>query len=77
MISLPGDVELWDFIRIDQQNERRLLMHEFVHVEQHERFGGIRSFLNEYLMECLVHGYPNGPLEREADEKSRRFLGLL
>jgi hypothetical protein len=65
------------FIRIDCQEDRRLLLHEFVHVGQYEGYGGIRPFLASYLMQCLTYGYPKGPLEREADEKSRRFLCLL
>lgn len=48
--------------------DRRLIAHELGHVMQYERFGGIESFLKEYIKEvAFPPGYPNGPLEREAD----------
>ena len=47
---------------------RRLIAHELAHVMQYERFGGIEAFLKEYVKEvAFPHGYPNGPLEREAE----------
>lgn len=56
------------FVRSDQWFNRRLIVHELVHVMQYERFGGISAFLRDYLRECLfAPGYPNGPLEKEAD----------
>jgi hypothetical protein len=58
------------FILKEYARDRRLLLHEFVHVEQYERLGGFNQFLGRYLMECLDFGYPNAPLEREADERS-------
>jgi hypothetical protein len=49
--------------------DRRLIAHELVHVMQYERFGGIKAFLKEYVKEvAFPPGYPNGPLEREADQ---------
>ena len=49
--------------------DRRLIAHELVHVMQYERFGGIEAFLKEYVKEvAFPPGYPNGPLEREADQ---------
>ena len=48
--------------------DRRLIAHELVHVMQYERFGGIEAFLKEYVKKvAFPPGYPNGPLEREAD----------
>jgi len=35
------------FIRLDYQGNRRLLIHEFVHTSQYERFGGTRAFLQK------------------------------
>jgi len=46
--------------------DRAVLVHEFVHVAQHERMGGIRPFLNIYLRECIDPGNPFGGLEQEA-----------
>jgi len=47
-------------------SDRRLIVHEFVHTSQYERFGGILPFLQQYLRECITVGYPNAPLEQEA-----------
>src|SRR6266446_2027344 len=46
------------FIRSDLWGERRLVVHELAHVAQYERFGGFRSFLEQYLHECITIGYP-------------------
>lgn len=53
-------------IRSDCWDQSRLVAHELVHVHQYERLGGIRPFLRSYFHECLVDGYPFGPLEQEA-----------
>ena len=52
-----------------------LLIHECVHVEQYERFGSVKSFLRQYLWECLTVGYEAAPLEREARERTSAILG--
>jgi len=55
------------WLRADQAANHALLAHELVHVAQHERLGGLRSFLHAYMVECLTEpGYPAGPLESEA-----------
>ncbi len=51
--------------------DRYALVHECVHVGQHERLNGIRPFLNEYLRECVEPGYPFGHLEQEAIRVAR------
>jgi Domain of unknown function (DUF4157) len=63
------------FIRSDHWRDRRLVAHELVHVAQYERMGGIRPFLRSYFRECLVPGYPLGPLEQEAIQTSLRVCG--
>jgi hypothetical protein len=52
-------------LRGDCSADRRLLAHELAHVAQYERLG-LRSFLRQYLRECLWSGYPYGALEIEA-----------
>jgi hypothetical protein len=47
-------------------DDRLVLVHEFVHVSQYEKLGGIRPFLSVYLRECIDPGYPFGRLEQEA-----------
>ena len=48
--------------------DRRLVVHELVHVMQYERFGGIDVFLKEYVKEVVFDPrYPHGPLEQEAE----------
>lgn len=61
------------YIRSDHWRDRRLVIHELVHVAQFERMGGIRPFLKAYFRECLVPGYPLGPLEQEAIQTSARI----
>ena len=46
--------------------DRHTLVHEFVHVGQYERLGGVKPFLSIYLRECIDPGYPFGRLEQEA-----------
>jgi hypothetical protein len=51
------------------EGQSRVLRHELVHVAQYQQMGGIGPFMRRYLMECLVHGYADAPLEVEAREK--------
>ncbi|WP_367872512.1 hypothetical protein [Luteolibacter sp. Populi] len=48
-----------------------VLRHELVHVEQYQRLGGIHPFMQQYLVECLFHGYEDAPLEIDAEDRSR------
>lgn len=61
------------YIRKNYWGIRSLLVHELTHTMQYERLGGIRPFLKQYLTECLVKGYYNSPLEREAVEMEQKF----
>jgi hypothetical protein len=55
---------------------RHLAVHELVHVLQYERFGGIEPFLAEYVKEvAFPPGYPNGPLEKEAEAIAAKVCG--
>jgi hypothetical protein len=47
-------------------DDRQTLVHECVHVGQHEKRNGLRPFLTEYLRECIDPGYPFGGMEQEA-----------
>lgn len=47
-----------------------LLRHEIVHLLQYQRLGGHPQFMHAYLVECLIHGYFDAPMEREARERS-------
>lgn len=60
------------FVRLDCERDRALLFHEFVHVGQYERFGGVEGFLPRYLDECVRFGYLNAPLERQAIDATAR-----
>jgi len=59
------------YIRTDLWGDRPLVVHELVHTGQYERYGSSGAFLKAYLTECLTIGYPNGPLEREAIDRSK------
>jgi hypothetical protein len=54
------------YIHADYWNHRRLIVHELAHTMQYERMGSLEAFVAEYVRECLMLGYPNGPLEKEA-----------
>ena len=62
-------------IRRDCYPDRQLVAHECVHTAQVERCGGLLSYLYKYLRECLVIGYPNGPLEQEALRRAVEIVG--
>jgi hypothetical protein len=54
------------YISENYWNNRRILVHEFVHTMQYERSGSMEKFLEQYILECLNYGYPFGSLEMEA-----------
>ena len=62
------------FIREDFWNDRKTVVHELVHVAQHERLGGIDQFLQKYLQECIINGYPQAPMEQEAITLSNKIV---
>jgi len=62
------------YLREDRMDDRQLLAHELVHTWQFERFGGVESFLREYLGECLSAGYAQSPLEHEAIRIAAGFV---
>ena len=64
------------YIRDDFWDDRELLVHELVHVGQYEHYGSVATFLAAYLDECLTFGYPDGPLEREAINRSAAICRL-
>ena len=55
------------FIHHHYSNDRYTIVHELVHTMQCERSGGFYPFLRKYLWECIEIGYPDAPLEREAE----------
>jgi len=46
------------------------LHHELVHVWQYQSRGGMLPFFRQYLLECLMVGYVEAPLEMEARDLS-------
>ena len=64
------------FIQANSVGNRRLLAHELGHVKQYERMGGFRAFMERYLFECMMMGYPNTPMEQEADEIAASVCNL-
>jgi hypothetical protein len=57
------------FCRRRSGETRRVLRHELVHVQQYERLGR-RPFLKRYIRDCIVDGYADSPLEKEARQRS-------
>ncbi len=62
------------FIRKDFWNNRKIVVHELVHVAQYERLGSIDKFLQKYLQECISVGYPQAPMEQEAVTLSNKVI---
>ena len=62
------------FIRSDRKGDNKLLVHEFAHVAQVERFGGLTPFLTVYLHQCFDYGYFDAPLEVEARAIADRLI---
>jgi heterodisulfide reductase subunit C len=54
------------YIQSKYRNSRSVLVHELVHIAQHERFEDFGAFIQEYLSEVLEFGYRHAPLEEEA-----------
>lgn len=63
------------FIKSNRRRDRRLIVHELVHVSQYERLGGISEFIEQYVNEYLNDGDYDGPLETEARETVLRICG--
>ena len=63
------------FIRSDCRFHRAMVVHEFGHTVQYERFGGFEPFLRQYLFECLTVGYPEAPMEQEVIILTARICG--
>lgn len=61
------------FIRADCRGDHSLLVHELGHTAQYERLGGLRPFLERYLLECVTIGYPAAPLEQEVVDLTARI----
>jgi len=51
-----------------------LLLHEFRHVQQCERWNGLAPFITEYLGQLERWGYEEAPLERDAREASEKNI---
>ena len=64
------------FIRSDCRFHRAMVVHEFGHTAQYERFGGFEPFLRQYLFECLTVGYSEAPMEQEVIMLTARICGL-
>ncbi len=58
-------------VRKDCADELKLYKHELAHVLQYEQLGGISPFLNKYLNEVLMYGYPDAPMEQDARNKEQ------
>ena len=63
------------YIRSDCANERRLYVHELVHVAQYEELGGIQQFLQKYLSDIATIGYSSAPMEQEALKIAKDIRG--
>jgi hypothetical protein len=63
------------YIRSRYWGNRHLIAHECVHAGQYERYGGHRAFLQAYFSQCIIHGYPDAPLEQEAIMRSAELMG--
>jgi hypothetical protein len=61
-------------IRADNWRNRELLIHQFAHVAQCERSGGLQTFVSEYLRDRRSsRDFSLGPLEEEARTIARKI----
>jgi len=61
-------------IRADNWRNRELLVHQFAHVAQCERSGGLQNFVSEYLLDRRTsRDFSLGPLEEEARTLARKI----
>src|ERR1041385_2084925 len=63
------------YIRSECCGERWPVVHELAHVAQFERLGTIRAFMECFLYQCLIVGYPSAPMEQEAMAIAQRICG--
>ena len=65
-------------IRADSWQNRELLLHQFVHIAQCERSGGLQSFVSEYLVDRRgSRDFSLGSLEDEARSFAREVCNGL
>ena len=65
------------YICAEYWGQRELVVHKLVHTAQYERFGGVSTFLECYLYQCLAVGKIAAPLEQEASTVAQRICGAL
>ena len=63
------------YVRSDCINDSSLYVHELTHVLQYERLGGIKQFLQQYLLELVTSGYQSASLEQEAVNTAKHICG--
>ncbi len=60
-------------LRIDSWSDREILMHQLIHVAQHERCGSLEAWVLEYLTTRRDARFSFGSLEDEARERAREL----
>jgi len=63
------------YIRSECWGQRWPVVHQLAHVAQFERLGSIWAFMECFLYQCLVVGYPSAPMEQEAIAIAQRICG--
>jgi hypothetical protein len=51
---------------VQSKADTRLFSHEFRHVAQYEKLGGIDEFIPTYMDQIFTYGYARAPLEEDA-----------
>ena len=61
-------------VRVDAWNDRELILHNFVHIAQCERYGGLEQWCREYLgNRTSCPRFTVGTLEEEARRTAREI----
>src|SRR3954469_18038011 len=69
-VAIGYGVGIW----ADSWRNREFLVHQFAHVAQCERSGGLQNFVNEYLLDRRSsRDFSLGPLEEEARTIARKI----
>lgn len=63
------------YIRWECWEQRWPIVHQLAHLAQFERLGSIWAFMDCFLFQCLVVGYPSAPMEQEAIAIAQRICG--
>lgn len=84
-ITFPGEIFLaWGISPLGNEGDLKLLLHELVHIEQYEKLGGLRNFLDRYSADVIVkipkygfNSHDHLDFEQEALKKAEQLTPII